>query len=802
MQSLEQQLDEIETLVAKIRINEAEDKLRGLLFAVGIDELKVWEPDILKTIERFHHKRKKALLQELEHRLHPVSTSTSQPAASVPPFSAERFRSELHERLKTLSEYHIFQWPTFYRDLVSQIYLRFIQSLHSLDDVHAAANIAQEEFELHSFEIYTKGYQYLSEQTRTPLTRAVSKSLSGLQRFLDLPIELYSASASGFPSKQKGLTLRYLTSSLLGGILCGYSRVNFGGEPGASVLSRHHAFWAHYLGFLTAGSFAQLVRELQSSFSTEAYTQGLIPFLGSIDDIVSKCTDDSPPLPVIGQYFSDLRRLDISLRCPALGDARGLVELQCYLDSTFTSRHLLSEAAGRDVAVVVIYPNRPDLQEWITSHQALREKVCSVKHTQTPQSVRKQIFDMLEYALYKRRSPRARSAPLAYNFAREFPLHNPFLTKYYYVYRSSVRALLKTFEHRNGVRLWCSIRRSGKTTACFDLGTTDGRSVVVTQTCDNTEQIPGANVFYELVCDALSSNHQVHKSFFQEAVQRCADVSGSSGDRHVFVLDEYETFFGRLRLAVRRNPELRYLVAQPLMNQMVAFAKDNLLVFIGQQPDAHFFLMDQNQLSSYVQQDTFPLFEHHSGDDSGEFTELLTRVLTDRVTFEAHFADEVYRQTSGHPFLTVKLLVCFVEWLIERKRPVGDLRLRAEDFNAFTKDKVTVQELSLNYEYVFFREAISEAISVSGKKESPWLYAVYRALRGLALEYPSTLSCTRSEFAWLITELGLAETGFTSDYVLSTGTQSNFLAYDDARVWARIPLLARLAGVSRERTLF
>ena len=163
----------------------------------------------------------------------------------------------------------------------------------------------------------------------------------------------------------------------------------------------------------------------------------------------------------------------------------------------------------------------------------------------------------------------------------------------------------------------------------------------------------------------------------------------------VFVLDEYETLFGRLKGAVAREPDLRYSVAQPLLNQMVAFTRDNLLVFLGQQPNAYFILMEQNQLSAYVEQDRFPLFEHEEGSSHGELAELIRKVMTERVTVDPSFIDGVFYETSGHPYLTVNLLVEFVEWLIEKRRPVASLLLDWDDLAKFTKQRLRPKDLNL-----------------------------------------------------------------------------------------------------------
>ena len=219
-------------------------------------------------------------------------------------------------------------------------------------------------------------------------------------------------------------------------------------------------------------------------------------------------------------------------------------------------------------------------------------------------STAERAFTVLDNALYPLRSKLEAKSPITYNFAREFPLLHPDKMSFFHVPRTSVRDLLRTFERRNGVRLWCSVRRSGKTTACFDMETTTGDSVIVGQTC-GVPPTADAATFYHRVRGAVESGRMVPNSFVENIVTACAPVD-IDGRRTVLIIDEYETLFGLLKNAVKDNAGLRYNVVQPILDQLVTFAHDNLLVFLGQQPDAYFILMDQNQLAPYVTQDSFP----------------------------------------------------------------------------------------------------------------------------------------------------------------------------------------------------
>jgi len=232
---------------------------------------------------------------------------------------------------------------------------------------------------------------------------------------------------------------------------------------------------------------------------------------------------------------------------------------------------------------------------------------------------------------------------------------------------------------------------------------------------------------------------------------------------------------------------------------MAAFTHGNLLVFLGQQPNAHFILMDQNQLSPYVEQDSFPLFYHSPGFLEGELAELVRKVLTERVDFEAGFVEELYSETTGHPFLTVNLLVSFVDWLIDQKRPLRALKLTRDDFVAFARAKLDGRSISAGSEYMFFREAISEAISEDGRRQNPWLFAVYSTLRQMALDSPHTFSCSRKDFESITSQFRIEGLGLTTDYLLATGAQANFfdIQYDTVR--PKIRILGRIAGISRKR---
>jgi hypothetical protein len=277
-------------------------------------------------------------------------------------------------------------------------------------------------------------------------------------------------------------------------------------------------------------------------------------------------------------------------------------------------------------------------------------------------------------------------------------------------------------------------------------------------------------------------------------IAECSQVSAPESQRFIFVLDEYETLFERMRLAVKRDKELRYTVVQPLLNQFVAFARDNLVVFIGQRPDAHFILMDQNQLSPYVQQDPFPLFEHDR-DGGGEFQDLVRKILTERVTFDPGFIESVYAETGGHPYLTVSVLVCFVDWLIQTRRSAAALHFQEADFASFAEARLTPSVVSTAPEYMLFRQIVSQALADGA--ENPWLHAVYTCLRYFGESRSASMLMTREAFESLVANVVAPQHGYTADQLLSTASLANFLVFDHGSVQPRIRLLAKIAAVCR-----
>jgi hypothetical protein len=796
MGALDEELSRIVRLVQTVRPADAEQRLRALVATMGEEQLRAWEPDFRTAIAEFLPRRRRDLEAFLDRSLRPAADANSTDLSSshgddvYDADSASEILDRVRMDLDDLSRRHIFQWATAYRDRVSSAFDDALQiSLRASDQVILPELGAI--FAAHTAEIFRKGYAHEARQGRSGADYPITKSLSGLQRFLDIPIELYATRYSRGVRLSTARLLRTISSALLAGIIEGFSEVDFGGRTGARILSKYVRSWGHALAFLTAGDLRAVVDSLGHGEFSEGVTASLLPLATAIDEFAEP---DYAPLPALAQVVWDERRIEVGLHPPREVEDSTLLRVYSYFDPAFVGRDALAAAVRRDVAAVVA-PMRADVQAASIGDERLARIVVDTsngEHGQAATADRCRLA--ISDAIFRRRSAKLGEQPLRNNFAREFPLQNPFLTRYFRVHRSSVRELLRTFERRSGVRLWCSIRRSGKTTACIDLAGGAGDAVVVTQTCESTGQIPEGNYFYQGVCEALEAGRHLPHDFLLEIVRRIAPDAGTGAGRFIFVLDEYETLFGRLRWALRREPDLRYPVVQPMLNQLVEFAKDHLIVLLGQQPNAHHILMDQNQLSPYVEQDPFPLFSHGAHTNS-EFSDLVRKVLTQRVVLREGFLESIFGETGGHPYLTVNLLTELVEWLIDTERRVSDLALGPHDFQAFANSRLVPARISTSTEYSFFRAAVADALSEDGRIQTPWLHAIYTCMQVMCAKR-GVFGCSRREFQQIVADHRLRDLGFTPETLLSTGAQANFLAFKGPRVWPRIRLLGRIAAVT------
>lgn len=773
----------------------AEQQLRELLQTLRSADLDRWLPQIQLAIAGFFPKRRKSLQAALQALLDP---SQEQLDDAVPDKDeekeVERLKAKIIEDLRDLSEYHIFQWPTYYRDWVAYTIERLLSLSPKLQD--EAMRVFQTAVAAHSKEIFEKGFAYKVFDQRRVENSAHVTALSGVQRFADLAVEYYSGGAIKETKGGRRVALRRATSKLLAGILSGFIACDFNSKSGAQVLASSRVRWFHYLTFLDASDLSEIAKQFGEGTIAKMLAQLVRPLAFTLDRCAESATG-SYPLPQVSQYFHEKKRLEVLCVSSSAKRIGGKAEVFALLDPELPPISDLKEAESRDIALIIC-SLKPDVAR-SSQAERMQEKIVDVNESNQTLAQFEQRACAILTGAFSSLSEGGNEAILEYNFARGFPLNNPFQTKYFHVVRKSVRNLLQEIEGRNGVRLWCSARRSGKTTACNDLSGSLASSETVFQTCEVLRQDDLSGRLYGRIIDCLEDQTPIGRRFLTDIIDEVRQGSSAAG-KIVLVIDEYETLFGRLRGAVRQQEDLKYSIVFPLLDQIVEFARENMVILVGQQPNAHFVFMDQNKLSAYVTQDSFPLFRHALGSTTGEFVDLLAKVISERFSFTAGFADKLFEETSGHPFLTVNLLVSIVDWLILKKVRVADVRFDAKLLERYFESNMSSQEIALNTEYQFFLEAASDAMSETGLASNPWLWSVYRAMRMFVVEHGVHGHCEIDLFSKSYERAGLGRAGISPLDMLRTAEDANFFKIDSANlVQLGIPLLARIAAASTPR---
>ena len=105
---------------------------------------------------------------------------------------------DLGYRLNELRDSWIFDWSHSYRNLVGEVFQRAFESLEKKPDDDRPLATIEDLFHRHTIDIFSKGYKF---KIKTALhAQAIRISVSGLQRFLDLPFESYSAVGEARPT--------------------------------------------------------------------------------------------------------------------------------------------------------------------------------------------------------------------------------------------------------------------------------------------------------------------------------------------------------------------------------------------------------------------------------------------------------------------------------------------------------------------------------------------------------------------------------------------------------------------------
>ena len=409
------ELEEVYRLNRSANPAEAERRMRLLLDRLTDHEFAAAAEAVRGVIEDFLPKRKRALTAALQVRLNgPCPAGAGQEAAhpsAVPSpvdlRSQQQFSRSLcqnfQSRLDELRDRYIFQWSTWYRDLVSEVFEKAVPRLLSCPEDEVLENGLVDAFSSHAQEIFPKGYDY---KTRQPLMKpddARVISQQGLTRFLDLPVAAYVSRAPSTDDAPDGRAALRTCSAVLSGIIQGYGHAQFGEMDGWSLLPRYPGSWVHCLAFLTPRHLDQIIKQLEPGELKAGLHEVVLPVIEAIDRLVEQPPGGRSVLPRLGQYSRDARRLELALELPWPVEGHRYIDIHCYLFRREVTRPRLLESASRAARLIVLELS-PDLHEWAEGHDWLRQTVIDAGND--PATVAKRALEVLNMTLASLAGPR------------------------------------------------------------------------------------------------------------------------------------------------------------------------------------------------------------------------------------------------------------------------------------------------------------------------------------------------------------------------------------------------------------
>jgi hypothetical protein len=237
---------------------------------------------------------------------------------------------DLGYRLNELRDAWIFDWSHSYRNLVGEVFQRALESLEKKPDDDRPLATIEDLFNRHTIDIFTKGYKVRIKTASHP--QAIRISVSGLQRFLDLPFESYSAVARSTPDSVRGLAARRVCSSMLIGILLGYGETEFGDQTGWQLLVPNSRSWVDSLAFLVPEHMHQFLLKLEHGSFRDSLSDVIAPVFEAIDRVIRNAPQNQLPLPTSGEYEPCVNRLGVILELPGVPDHLRFLEIHCFLD--------------------------------------------------------------------------------------------------------------------------------------------------------------------------------------------------------------------------------------------------------------------------------------------------------------------------------------------------------------------------------------------------------------------------------------------------------------------------------------
>lgn len=773
----------------------AEQLFRQIVRASDHGTLTLISHDLNEILSEFEKKRKRELGRLLQEALEGRSSPHGRALDVLVPSNARDMTTRYASRLSELRDKHIFQWATYYRDHIGYIYKDLVSIIPSLGSEVDAEELIQSLFAAHSGEIFSRGYAHVLERGLEGEI-GVTKSLRGLQQFMYVVVGLLRDQRENTLSKQQSSTHWDIASAMISGILLGYRNVVMGEVDGARILTENLTAWLPMLGFCRGRHALQLAQPGRSVLDeSEASICSLL--LGA--DRWSIQANTPAVLPRYSRVHLGMNRLDITYSIGVDRVSQDIVACAFFNGHTESTRDLQDAIA---LGMVVVTELSEDCREWVESNCS--DEVINASDTQGKLSQFENLADTIAAALTLRSAPestRSLSGRIPRNYAKDFPLDDPLFRRgQFEVERHSVNKVVQDLQRGTGAYVWCSVRRSGKTTAAEAIAGTSEQALVVMQSMDHRPNSLEFNVLSSRVRAALESGKAIAENFFGDLVNDCVVATAQATTpkkKLVFIIDEYESLFGLIDDYASKSAGIRHTVALPLISQMLGFSMRNTLLFMGQRPDAHMILLSQNQLSPNVRQHVFPLFEHQPNTPS-EFATLVNRILTDKLRFSDAFITAVHRETRGHPYLTVNLLVDLCDWLMQSTCFELGNELDEQLFVDFAKERLDFTTLKRSPYYGLFHRMLAEFSSERSREQEPWLYVVTTIMKEIVRRHPRRLNCSMATFEEIAKPLECL-VNMPPGRLLNSAAMANFLHETNGAVHLGIPLMARLAASATSR---
>jgi hypothetical protein len=809
------ELERIEQYLRGADPQSAETGFIDLINGLSDHDFLYYHPDFINLLDspgfaQRSKKRRKNCLEKLRAR----EVSISEPEGAQPGNTQgaviafdphligdiDTHLRRLSRVLEVVYEKHIFQWDS-YESLGLFEALSQLASLNTdADDWSMIITSVEEAFYEHSRGIFKKGFDEQVRKGRSQ-TATSSKALGGLRSFTEVIIS-NQAYLTGSTLRDTPVSARVRTARLcqaaLAGIVGGFCALKASAGAlrvdGQQLIAESDPFvWGHAFAYMNAANLSQILSEMED-------LQGLDPdplvcLLQGMEKAASSSGIFMPLLDEVTVDRAASGMWPITLRYRSLANQKyENLRLRVTLSDGAVSSETARAPIHRENCALSVAVVNPETYAAIRSEVVGYERVVAAGGIDRLASERARTC--IELAIGDLVRASQRDLPLEINFAENFPLDRDDQVRLHYLV-SRIGVLDRTVKLGHGAYLWCSVRRSGKSTAAYYMTRSEGNVAWQTFRPERNE-----DMVLKQELERAVGRGDLPQDFVTRIVTYASDGTGSPDGARVLVIDEYEQLFSYL-MAVAEDAAVRQNVVIPFINQLLEFSLENILIMLGLVPNAHYILMDQNHLAPSVRASPFPLFAFSEEPGASEFVELLEKVLTPQVTFDHRFASSIYGETRGHPYLTVELMRHFMAFQIGNRRRRSTLDFGQEDFDEFRQARFSPRKFALEERnYAFHRSALKEAISLGSRAglsaSDQWIHYVSWILRAVSEGSSASLNPAEMridldalEARALLEMPDIATPGLYN--LLREASLANFVSYDDNQAWPTIPLLGRLA---------